>query len=141
MDTDSGIGAQIVAQARSYIGVKYRHYGRNRFGVDCCGLVLAVAADLGVSAYIPEPYSKLVDPLAMRAQLERQMILIPKEEMQPGDSILLRCAGVPQHLGIWTGPTLIHAFEVRGAVVEVTWSGYWEQRFEAAFRWRLNAHG
>ena len=38
----------IVRQARTYIGVRWRQFGRNYGGVDCIGLILAVCQDLGV---------------------------------------------------------------------------------------------
>lgn len=41
---------QIVEVARSYCGVKYTHQGRKRnIGLDCGGLILMVARDLGLS--------------------------------------------------------------------------------------------
>lgn len=107
-------GEQIVTEARHLIGVPFRHAGRNEHGVDCVGLVLLTAYWLGISDYEPRPYSRKVDPVQMRAEIEQCCQEIPTDEMEPGDILLLRAGGVPQHLGIYTGTTLIHSFEIAG---------------------------
>lgn len=38
---------RIVQEARSYIGVKWKHLGRNRLGIDCAGLVIEVGKAVG----------------------------------------------------------------------------------------------
>lgn len=38
---------QIVATARSWLGVRWIHQGRSRAGVDCAGLVIKVAEEIG----------------------------------------------------------------------------------------------
>lgn len=43
--------AQIVEEARSYLGTKWLHQGRTRDGVDCAGLVACVGNALGLIAY------------------------------------------------------------------------------------------
>lgn len=127
-------GEEYATAARSWVNVPFRHWGRNRHGVDCVGLVLCVAYDLGLSSYTPRPYSRNIDPAAMRAELE--VCLDPVEEKQPGDVLFMRVYGVPQHLGIYTGETLIHAFETVGKVCEVQWSPYWFDKVESVWRWK-----
>ena len=39
----------IVAAARGWLGVPWRHQGRSRAGVDCVGLVVVVCRSLGLS--------------------------------------------------------------------------------------------
>src|SRR5690606_263123 len=38
---------QVINSARTYLGVKFRMYGRDRTGVDCVGLLYCVARDMG----------------------------------------------------------------------------------------------
>lgn len=45
----SGVRARILAAAKSYIGVPYRHAGASRGGVDCSGLTMAVYRTAGIS--------------------------------------------------------------------------------------------
>lgn len=42
--------AAIATAARAYVGVPYRHLGRDRRGLDCVGLVLAAHQDCGLLA-------------------------------------------------------------------------------------------
>jgi len=41
-------GSDVVAQARKYMGVRWAHQGRSPAGMDCAGLVIRVAQDLGL---------------------------------------------------------------------------------------------
>jgi cell wall-associated NlpC family hydrolase len=41
----------IIAAARSWLGVPWRHQGRTRQGVDCAGLVVLVGRGLGLDDY------------------------------------------------------------------------------------------
>jgi cell wall-associated NlpC family hydrolase len=129
-------GAEYVTQVRSYVGVPFRHCGRNRHGVDCVGLVVAAAHDLGLSDYVPRPYSRQVDSREMREQLEACAVDVTSQEKKPGDVLFLKVLGHPVHLGVFTGPTMIHSFEPAGKVCEVRWGDYWSSRVEAVFRWR-----
>ena len=52
-------GDLIVAEARRWIGVRWRHQGRSRSGVDCIGLCLcAVEAATGTAFSAPATYSR-----------------------------------------------------------------------------------
>jgi hypothetical protein len=55
--------SQIVAKAKSFIGTPWKHQGRTRRSVDCVGLVVAIADELGVlppDLEIP-PYRRVPD--------------------------------------------------------------------------------
>jgi hypothetical protein len=41
------LGGMVVRTARTYLGVPFKPYGRTREGLDCPGLLLCVASDLG----------------------------------------------------------------------------------------------
>ena len=41
----------IIAAARAWLGVPWRHQGRTRQGVDCAGLVVLVGREFGLAAY------------------------------------------------------------------------------------------
>ena len=50
--------SDIVDQARGYLGTPFLHQGRTRHGLDCVGLVIRVAHDLGLSDYDIDHYAR-----------------------------------------------------------------------------------
>ena len=51
--------AAAVAEARSYVGCKWRHRGRSRFGIDCVGLIVAATAAGGVQMRDRRDYGRV----------------------------------------------------------------------------------
>ena len=88
--------ADVVRVARSYVGVRWRHQGRTRAGIDCIGLVIAVAHDLGLTDYDFTGYGRVPDGKALRATMCEQMDLLSTEP-QLGDVLLLRFDRNPLH--------------------------------------------
>lgn len=131
--------ADIVATARSYLLVRYHHQGRNRAGLDCVGLVLATAWDLGLTAVDFDGYGTTPDGVMMRAELDRHMIRIHPDDMRPADVLLMRFELDPQHLAIVTemaeGPGIIHAHSRARRVVEHVIDATWRARTVAAYSW------
>ena len=99
---------QIVDEARSWLGVRWRHQGRNRSGVDCGGLVTVVGQALGIMpaaadafgyARLPTLYL-LVETLAtwMRRKTGAEF-----DDRRPGDVVVLLPNDTykwPSHIGI-----------------------------------------
>lgn len=121
----SADAAAIVAQARAWVGVPFAHQGRSRVGVDCAGLVIVVARELGL--VLPEfdvcGYGPAPDGTSLRDECERHMRAAPTPAVG-GVVLLAWAAGPPQHLGFVAehplgGLSLIHAEQRRArAVVE-----------------------
>lgn len=117
--------AAVVAAARSWIGTPFHHQARLKgVGVDCAGLIIGVARELGVVA--PEfdvgGYSRVPDGLSMLRYVEEHMQPVAGEA-QPGHVLLLRWHQAPQHLGVLGdyrhgGLSIIHAAERAGQVIE-----------------------
>ena len=138
--------AAIVAEARSFIGTPFLHQGRMKgVGVDCIGLVIEVARKLGmvapdfdVNGYGREPDGTLLD------QLAQHLSRTSEAEMKPGDVVVVRFAGDPQHVGI-VSPYLyegrraiVHASSTIGGVIETRLLFGAQERamkFVAAFSW------
>lgn len=84
----------IVQQARTWKGAPYLHQGRNRFGVDCVGLPLAVYAALGVEFEDFRAYGEEADPKELlrrlRDSLGPEIVVAPVSEADliPGDIIV-----------------------------------------------------
>lgn len=133
-----------VAAARSYLGVPFRHQGRDRHGLDCLGLLVCVARDCGLrkdgallSDWDETDYGHTPD--AWRLWNGLHQLLQPVEFRQPGDVVLMRIDGAAQHLGLvgdYSGNdvSLIHAYAPSRKVVEHRLDADWQNRIVQALR-------
>lgn len=125
--------ADFIAAARSYVGVPFRHQGRTRHGVDCIGLVVCAARDIGLTLADRTDYPR--DPNGL-LPLEMARQFAPVESPQAGDILLMRFRGEPQHVAILAGATLIHGYASIGRVVEHGLDAKWRRRIVATYRLR-----
>lgn len=112
------IRERIVDEARSFVGVKFRHQGRSCEGVDCAGLLYCVYDRI---VGLDKDYYQYQDGLKsgmvfrkMRDYGDR----ISRESAGPGDVVLMCFGGSSTHLGILTDQGMIHADRFIGKVVE-----------------------
>ena len=134
----------IVAEARTWLGVPWRHQGwRKDTGCDCVGLIRGVGHALGLfDASDENPaharfvgYPRESDPPLMQAALALYFVPILRGDAGAGDVLWLRFAGEPRHLAILAeGEHVIHALESVGKVVEHRLDARWAQRCVAAWR-------
>lgn len=115
--------SHIVASARSFLGVPWRHQGRARVtGVDCVGLVYAVAEDLGLlppEGIIIPPYRAQPDA-SLLSYFDRYMDSIPLSRIKDGTAVVFSFGGSPHHAGIVVNASaraIVHAYASRKAVV------------------------
>jgi cell wall-associated NlpC family hydrolase len=129
-------GADVVAAARQYLGTRWHHQGRNTAGLDCIGLVIVVAHDLGLSEYDICGYSRVPDGRTLRATMERQLLQVSRDP-QPGDILLFTFARVPLHTAIVTdtpsGLGMIHAYANVRKVVEHRLDDLWRSRIAGVY--------
>lgn len=124
--------SRLADAARAYIGVRFRHRGRSRAGLDCVGLGVVAYADCGAPVrdfllYGREPFR---DGMVkhMTAALGEPVAIAPvaQHQLQDGDVILLRYHTNPHHMAIvgerqyggTTALTLVHSEGVHGQVIE-----------------------
>lgn len=106
----------IVMFARQTLGTPWQHQGRvNGLALDCAGVPVHVAKELGMSFEDITGYGRLPQPAEMKAALDKNLIRVNKSDMQPGDVTWIRFEHYPQHFGIlgdylYGGLSLIHAF-------------------------------
>jgi len=130
----------IVQQARSWVGVPYRHQGRNRLGVDCSGPLVAIAKDIGIEGVTDVlTYSRHPVTFALKQQMDKVLIPIDPREIQPGDVCLFKMVQIPQHVAIvgdykYGGLSLIHCYQKVGRMVEHRFAGVWWGRLAQAYR-------
>lgn len=138
-----------VQAARAWLGTPYHHQARLRgVGVDCVGLVLGVARELG--AVNPDwdvpGYSRVPDGLALMHHLRQHLQELPRSALQPGDVVCVAFDRHPQHVGVvgdylHGGLSFIHASGHRGEVIETRLMFSAAMRFVAGFRWPQAGQG
>ena len=114
---------QVVAEARKWLDVPWRHQGRNAHGVDCVGLVVMVCSALGLSTYDDTGYGRDPDPHRFLPHFQRGGgVRIDPKTMRPGERVVGRQSAFPCHSGIVSEkhgvPYVIHAHMARRKVVE-----------------------
>lgn len=131
--------SEVLAEARTWIGTRFQHQGRVKgAGVDCAGLVIGVARDLGLADAKVEGYSRHPDGVSLLAFCRQYMLSVAVGEAVPADVLIFSFASHPQHLAFRSEldgrPALIHAFADARCVVEHDFDEVWQSRLRAAFR-------
>jgi len=92
---------EIVAHARSMLGMRWEHQARGEDGkTDCAGLVLCVAKEQGFLDWdIPSDYARTAEPGEMLAVCRKYLIEVKRADLAPGDLVVLRYPET-NHIGI-----------------------------------------
>lgn len=98
-------GDDVVAQAKSYLGVPYVFGGEDRSGMDCSGLVQRVFADLGIEV-----------PRVVKDQADVGVEVPSLADAQPGDLLVTKDEG---HIVIYAGDGMVIHAPKPGEVVEL----------------------
>lgn len=111
---------RLLKAARSLLGVKWRHRGRSRVGVDCVGLPWLMYAECG--AVLPDRRDYGRDPF--KKGLEAAMVDALGEPvwrgakgscmrgfLRPADVVVMSPASQPRHVGI-IGDDLLHGLSL-----------------------------
>jgi len=127
----------IIAAARELLDMPFRHQGRASSGkTDCAGVICHVAESHGLPYADQTNYPRLPGSGRLESALDDQpcLIRVPVSTRQAGDVLLMKFAGDPQHLAIFTGSTIIHAYETVGKVAEHRLDEAWERRIVRVYR-------
>jgi len=119
---------EVVAAARSWIGVRWQHQGRTRHGIDCVGLVVVVCRELGISDYDSMAYGRDPDARKFLGHFSAGgATRINPRDVQDGDLIAFEQAGFPCHCGLastrYGARYVVHATLARRMV--------WEEQMHA----------
>ena len=130
---------QVVEAARRHLGVPWRHQGRSELGIDCVGLLVVVARELGLSEYDLQGYDRRPNPGSFLQHFEAWGALrIRIADALPGDTLVFNDGLYPCHAGWATlscdQPGVIHAYAPRRRVVEERLAPDLKRRQIAAFR-------
>lgn len=122
--------------ARQYLGVKFHHQGRQPWALDCGGLLIIAANDLGVTLSDVSGYSRMPDGVTLKATMDKQLTKVNRKP-QPNDILLMAFRHNPQHIGIVTDLNgklgIIHAFEGVKEVTEHILDDVWLKRIKAVY--------
>ncbi|HWC97231.1 MAG TPA: hypothetical protein VG456_10785 [Candidatus Sulfopaludibacter sp.] len=146
--------SQIVAAARGWLDTPFRHQGRwkdRRGGIDCAGLPLMVAIELGIkdrdgNTPTPDMFGNYPpQPVGHAAQVFEQCarLLFAKEiaDRLPGDVLAIRLPREACHtamigeidMGSERFLSLIHAYSPAGKVIEHILDDAWLRRVAGCF--------
>jgi cell wall-associated NlpC family hydrolase len=135
-------GGDVIISARRYIGVPCIHQGRSlKTGVDCVGLVVCVAHDLGIPFHEPRDgyaYGQMIQShrkgSLMLQYLNHQCVAVSPPLL--GDIMVFWRNPIvrsPQHLGFRTESGIIHADTSVRSVIEQSFDSL-KERFICSFR-------
>jgi cell wall-associated NlpC family hydrolase len=118
--------AEVVSEARNWVGVPYRKKGRTASGIDCLGLLVVVARVFNVPHVDHHDYSDWPDPMyRILRELEKHLNPAPLTGPLPGTIGVFNQRILPAHVGIFStlnGVThLIHAHLDEDRVLEQPW--------------------
>ena len=130
--------ANILAAAREYIGVPFKHQGRGHAGIDCGGLITCTAYDCTMRDIQVTGYRREPNPPQFRAILAANFDPVAFDDLAPAD-ILTFALPAEQHLAIVTALeplTILHAYEAAGCCIEQPVSPTWRRRIRGCWRFR-----
>lgn len=129
--------AELVNEARKWIGVPFRHQGRSKYGVDCIGFIIcardaAEAWPLGMLEITS--YSRNATDATMLDKLNTHCIPTTKAEV--GGVILIRWPKMklPTHVALCVGGNMLHAYRRTGRVIEVGYREPWVRMTTGFYR-------
>src|SRR5437660_820030 len=125
----------IVDKARELLGVRWHHQGRSTAGIDCVGVPIWIAHELGLSEFDETGYGRLPEARRLIAGLNTNMDRV-QGEPQMGDVLLMRFQTDPQHVAIVTDLGILHAYMATRKVVEHSLDDLWRSRVIAAYSYR-----
>lgn len=112
---------KVISLARECLGTPYRHQGRScGVEMDCAGPLVHIFKAMGMKFYDPKAYSGRPYKGRLEQILDKQPHLqrVKNNELLAGDLVVFRIKSAPQHLGIFTGENVIHAYADLGRVTE-----------------------
>lgn len=131
---------QIITEAKKYLGVPYKHAGRNEFGMDCVGPIIKVGHNLKLFSYDTINYPKRPSGTDFIQKMGQHMQRIQVAEATHGDVIVCSEPRHPCHCGfLEISPSgqkyMIHAYAPARKVIREPITPFREARMMLAFRY------
>ena len=120
-------------------GTPFHHQGRNKFGVDCIGMLLMALDDQGIKPYASRDYDHTPEDGLLIKQIEESGLCYKRDVAlrQRGDILIFLIRRHPIHLSVYLGDDrMIHAVLKYGVRI-VPMSAMWLNRLHACYSWRI----
>jgi hypothetical protein len=134
--------SDVVLKAREYIDTPFHHQGRlKHVGVDCAGLLVCVARELGLEPIDNVTYDHDPNPDTLKAYLAAQPFLsrVTLFDRDIGDILLMSLSTRTMrghHLGIVSDLGIIHAYAPTRKVVETVLDATLARSIVEVYRWQ-----
>ncbi len=130
--------------ANEYVGIPFEEKGRGHAGCDCWGLarlVLKEQFDVDLMDHDGD-YETVKDRHAIAVAVENDLPnWVETKKPQCGDVVLLRCKGLPLHIGVMLNRRrMLHILEGINAGTERLDSIVWKDRIIGYYRSRKMNH-
>lgn len=81
-------------------------------------------------------YGRIIDPRFLKERMSEnfQVVAGGIDSAIDGDILVMIFNGIPQHLSIFAGETIIHAYEKAGQVVEHRLADVWKKLISGVYR-------
>ena len=129
---------RIVEIARRHKGAPFRHQGRTAQGLDCVGLLIIIADELGLPYHDEPNYPRVTMGTEFIRRFREGAAMRQKSlaERKAGDILIIRQRQRPCHVAIYTGEnTIVHSYAARGKVFEEPFTKYWERDTVACYEY------
>ncbi|GAB3099664.1 C40 family peptidase [Aestuariicella hydrocarbonica] len=120
--------------ARELMGVPFLHQGRNpAVGIDCAGMVSIAMQRFGVEHTDVKGYNRNPDGKTLKNHLDSQVNLRQIPFPVAECIILFRIKRDPQHVAIYDGNEIIHAYSTAKKVTSNPLDEWWMSRIVACY--------
>lgn len=129
------ISQRVVDAARACLGTPFYHQGRVAgIGLDCIGLVIHAIKQAGIDVEDQCDYGRQPEGEKLLGAL-LQHGFNEVDDILPGDVLLFRFAGAPQHVGLAVSSlAMVHSYAPIGRVVETGLGETWLRRVVGIYR-------
>ena len=128
----------IIDKAREFIGTPFHHQARLKgIGIDCVGLLVCVANELGIPIQDRTVYTSNPDGVTLKKELDQALNQIYLTEVAAGDVLVFWYTKrqYPQHVAIKTDIGIIHAHQSIHIVTEHSIPPKWQKRIMLAYKY------
>lgn len=130
---------EICRKALEYENIPFHHQGRLKgIGVDCAGLIVCVAKELGLHYDDIKNYSRIPDGKSLRDILKKNTAREKTlAEAEPGDILLMKFLIEPQHVALYMpNNEVIHSYRLAGKVTKHSLDETWRNRVISVFEFK-----